>query len=102
MRTKGELELSEAISKMTIMPARRLENRAPDFRQKGRVKVGADADLAVFNPDTVIDQSTYTDSTKPPIGMNHVIVNGIPVVANGRLEPGAYLGKGIYAKLKGE
>ncbi|MEC9439166.1 MAG: amidohydrolase family protein, partial [Chloroflexota bacterium] len=76
VRTKGELELSEAISKMTIMPARRLENRAPDFRQKGRVKVGADADLAVFNPDTVIDQSTYTDPTKPPIGMNHVIVNG--------------------------
>ena len=102
VRTKGELELSEAISKMTIMPARRLENRAPNFRQKGRVKVGADADLAVFNPDTVIDQSTYTDPTKPPIGMNHVIVNGIPVVANGRLEPGAYPGKGIYAKLKGE
>ena len=102
VRTKGELELSEAISKMTIMPARRLENRAPDFRQKGRVKVGADADLAVFNPDTVIDQSTYTDPTKPPIGMNHVIVNGVPVVVNGRLEPGAYPGKGIYAKLKGE
>ena len=102
VRAKGELELSEAISKMTIMPARRLENRAPAFRQKGRVKVGADADLAVFNPDTVIDQSTYTDPTKPPIGMNHVIVNGVPVVVNGRLEPGAYPGKGIYAKLKGE
>ena len=102
VRAKGELELSEAISKMTIMPARRLENRAPAFRQKGRVKVGADADLAVFNPDTVIDQSTYTDPTKPPIGMNHVIVNGVPVVVNGRLEPGAYPGIGIYAKLKGE
>jgi len=102
VRAKGELELSEAISKMTIMPAKRLENRAPAFRQKGRVKVGADADLAVFNPDTVIDQSTYTDPTKPPIGMNHVIVNGVPVVVNGRLEPGAYPGKGIYAKLKGE
>ena len=36
VRTKGELELSEAISKMTIMPARRLENRAPDFLQKGK------------------------------------------------------------------
>ena len=102
VRAKGELELSEAISKMTIMPAKRLENRAPAFRQKGRVKVGADADIAVFNPDTVIDQSTYTDPTKPPIGMNHVIVNGVPVVVNGRLEPGAYPGKGIYAKLKGE
>ena len=102
VRNKGELELSEAISKMTIMPARRLENRSPSFLKKGRVKVGADADLAVFNPDTVIDQSTYTDPTKPPIGMNHVIVNGIPVVANGQLEPGAYPGKGILGDLKGE
>jgi N-acyl-D-aspartate/D-glutamate deacylase len=102
VRNKGELELSEAISKMTIMPARRLENRSPSFLKKGRVKVGADADLAVFNPDTVIDQSTYTDPTKAPIGMNHVIVNGIPVVANGQLEPGAYPGKGILGNLKGE
>ena len=102
VRNKGELELSEAIFKMTIMPARRLENRSPSFLKKGRVKVGADADLAVFNPDTVIDQSTYTDPTKPPIGMNHVIVNGIPVVANGQLEPGAYPGKGILGNLKGE
>ena len=102
VRNKGELELSEAISKMTIMPARRLENRSPSFLKKGRVKVGADADLAVFNPDTVIDQSTDTDPTKPPIGMNHVIVNGIPVVANGQLEPGAYPGKGILGNLKGE
>ncbi len=102
VRNKGELELSEAISKMTIMPARRLENRSPSFLKKGRVKVGADADLAVFNPDTVIDQSTYTDPTKPPRGMNHVIVNGIPVVANGQLEPGAYPGKGILGNLKGE
>ncbi|MEC7884899.1 MAG: amidohydrolase family protein [Chloroflexota bacterium] len=102
VRNKGELELSEAISKMTIMPARRLENRSPSFLKKGRVKVGADADLAVFNPDTVIDQSTYTDPTKPPIGMNHVIVNGIPVVSNGQLEPGAYPGKGILGNLKGE
>ena len=102
VRNKGELELSEAISKMTIMPARRLENRSPSFLKKGRVKVGADADLAVFNPDTVIDQSTYTDPTKPPIGMNHVIVNGVPVVANGQLEPGAYPGKGILGNLKGE
>ena len=102
VRNKGELELSEAISKMTIMPARRLENRSPSFLKKGRVKVGAEADLAVFNPDTVIDQSTYTDPTKAPIGMNHVIVNGIPVVANGQLEPGAYPGKGILGNLKGE
>ena len=102
VRNKGELELSEAISKMTIMPARRLENRSPSFLKKGRVKVGTDADLAVFNPDTVIDQSTYTDPTKAPIGMNHVIVNGIPVVANGQLEPGAYPGKGILGNLKGE
>ena len=92
----------EAISKMTIMPARRLEQRAPAFLKKGRLQVGADADITVFDPDTVIDTSTYTNPTTPPIGMNYVLVIGVPVGSHGSLEEGALPGKGIMAPTKGE
>jgi len=102
VRERGYLDLMEAISKMTIMPARRLEQRAPAFLKKGRIQVGADADITVFNPDTVIDTSTYTNPTTPPIGMNYVLVNGVPVVSRGSLEEGALPGKGIMAPTKGE
>ena len=97
VREKGDLDLMSAISKMTIMPARRREKRAPAFLNKGRIKEGADADIVIFDPMTVKDQSTYTDPTRPPIGLSHVIVNGIPVVSNSKLEQGALPGKGILA-----
>lgn len=101
VREKGELDLMEAISKMTIMPARRLERRAPKFANKGRLNVGADADITVFDPNVVIDRSTYTDPTLPPLGINYVIVNGVPVVSRGELEEGAVPGQGILAKKRG-
>lgn len=100
VRENGDLDLMSALSKMTIMPAKRLQRRAPAFLNKGRIKQGADADIVVFNPLTVKDQSTYTNPIKPPIGLNHVIVNGVPVVSNANLEEGALPGKGIRAKIK--
>ena len=100
MRENGDLDLMSALSKMTIMPAQRLQGRAPAFLNKGRIKQGADADIVLFDPLTVKDQSTYTDPIKPPIGLNHVIVNGVPVVSNSKLEEGALPGKGIRAKIR--
>ena len=59
VREAKSLTLNEAIRKMALMPAQRLEKLAPAFRNKGRIKLGADADIAVFDPNTVIDKSTY-------------------------------------------
>ena len=98
VRNKKNLSLVNALSKMSLMPAQRLEKRAPAFSKKGRLQVGCDADIAVFNPNTVIDNSTYTDPTAAPTGMNYVLVNGTPVVSKGELEEASFPGKGVLAQ----
>lgn len=98
VRERKLLSLMDAIAKMTIMPAKRLENRAAAFENKGRIKVGADADIAIFDPTTIIDRSTYEEPTLPPVGMQHVLVGGHFVVRDGQLQAGATPGRGILAK----
>ena len=97
VRERGELSWMEAIKKMTIMPADRLSNRAKAFLKKGRISPGADADITIFNPTTVIDTSTYTNPTTAPEGIDHVIVNGIPVISDGNLQVAMKPGKGILS-----
>ena len=91
------LSLMEAIRKMTLMPAQRLEARVPAMHQKGRLRVGADADITLFDPATVLDRSTYREPSLPPVGIQHVIVNGVSVVANGRAVEGIAPGKEVRA-----
>ena len=85
VRDEGLLPLMEALRKMTLEPARRLEARVPAMRSKGRLRVGADADVTIFDPATVIDRSTYQDATIPAEGIPYVIVGGIVVVDDGEL-----------------
>ncbi len=85
VREEKGLTLMDALRKMTIEPARRLEARVPAMAAKGRVKVGADADLTVFDPAKVIDRSTYEDATLPAAGIPYVIVGGQVVVDAGQL-----------------
>ena len=70
---------------MTIMPAQRLEVRAPMLARKGRLQQGMDADITVFDPETVLDQSTYMDATIPSSGIPYVLVNGAVVVDGGQV-----------------
>ena len=84
-RAPGSLRLMDALRKMTLMPAQRLEARVPAMRNKGRLKVGADADLVVFDAARVLDQSTYREPSRPPIGIDDVVVNGVPVVSDGKI-----------------
>ncbi|WP_395743778.1 amidohydrolase family protein [Prosthecobacter sp.] len=84
-REKKLLPLMDALAKMTILPAQRLEGYVPMMKNKGRIALGADADITVFNPATVIDRATFESPTTPSAGIPHVIVNGVPVVLEGKL-----------------
>lgn len=97
VRDTRALSLMEAIRKMTLMPAQRLQARVPMMRQKGRLSAGADADVTIFDAATVMDRSTYREPSLQPVGIQHVIVNGISVVENGNAVEGVEPGKPVRA-----
>jgi len=83
VRNEAVLALPDALRRMTLEPARRLEARVPEMRDRGRLRVGAFADITVFDPARVIDRSTYTDAAVASDGIVHVVVNGVAVVRAG-------------------
>jgi dihydroorotase len=94
-REKGLLSLMDALAKVTSMPARRLEGYVPAMKSKGRIAVGADADITVFDPAKVIDNATFTEPTKRSTGISEVLVNGTFVVRNEALVAGARPGRPV-------
>ena len=99
VREKQLLSLHDAIRKMTILPARRLEKMSAAFRKKGRLQEGADADLTVFDPSNVTDNATFKEPMLPSSGVQHVLVLGVQVVCNGQLvNDGVNLTPGIGYK----
>jgi N-acyl-D-aspartate/D-glutamate deacylase len=97
VREQRALTLMDAIAKMTLMPAQRIESRVPSMRNKGRIRIGADADLTLFDPKTVDDRSTYKDPAQYSQGIKFVIVNGVVVVSDGALQADVFPGRPIRA-----
>jgi N-acyl-D-aspartate/D-glutamate deacylase len=91
------LTLQDAIRRMSLMPAQRLESVAPAMKNKGRIAVGADADLIVFDPDKVIDRATFEKPAEYSTGIRDVLVNGVFVVRGEKLIDGVRPGKPIRA-----
>jgi dihydroorotase/N-acyl-D-amino-acid deacylase len=87
VREEGKLSLPDAIRKFTALPAQR-----EHLAERGVIKVGMWADLVVFDPSAIRDVATYEDPNRFPEGMSFVLVNGVPVLEQGRMT-GARPGK---------
>jgi N-acyl-D-aspartate/D-glutamate deacylase len=97
VREDHALSLLDALTKMTLMPAQRLERRVAAMKNKGRIRVGADADLTIFDPQTISDRSTFQEPAQQSVGVKFVIVNGVLLVRDGQLEPNVHPGVAIRA-----
>lgn len=95
VREKKVIPLMEAIRRMTLMPALRLESSVPAMHNKGRIKIGADADLVAFDPDRVIDKATFENPAQYSDGIEHVLVGGIFVVRDSHFVAEVFPGAGL-------
>jgi len=95
VREEKALPLMTAIEKMTLLPARRLEAVSPQMARKGRIRVGADADITVFDAARVTDKATFAQPAQYSEGIPYVLVNGVFVVREGKLVEGVKPGVGI-------
>lgn len=100
VREDKVLDLNTAIAKMTLLPAKRLEEVAPIMRFKGRIQIGADADITVFDPNTIIDKATFEGGLAFSLGIEYVLVNGAFILKNGKTVSDVFPGKGVYGKFK--
>lgn len=95
VRDEGTLDLMDAVAKMTLLPARVLEGYSVAFRQKGRIRVGADADITVFDLDRIQDNASFSDPYRPSTGIMHVLVGGRFALRDGELQEDNYPGQRI-------
>jgi N-acyl-D-aspartate/D-glutamate deacylase len=102
VRERGVIDLMTALEKMTLAPARRLENVAPAMERKGRLQKGADADIVVFDPETVIDNATFEEGLAYSTGIRHVLVAGTAVVRDEELVEGVFPGLPIIGRVPQE
>jgi N-acyl-D-aspartate/D-glutamate deacylase len=95
VREKKTLTLIEALRKMTLMPAQMLERSTPAAHRKGRLQEGADADVVVFDPQTITDRSTFEKPMEPSIGVHYLLVGGTPLIDDGKLVPDVFPGQAL-------
>jgi N-acyl-D-aspartate/D-glutamate deacylase len=95
VREKKTLTLMEALRKMTLMPAQMLEHSTPAGRQKGRLQEGADADIVVFDPETISDRSTFEKPMEPSVGVKFLVVAGTVLIDEGKLVPNVFPGRAL-------
>ena len=80
VKAEGKLTLPDAIRKFTALPAQR-----EHLSDRGVLKLGMWADVDVFDPDTIHDVATYDDPNRLSVGMQYVLVNGVPVIDGGKM-----------------
>ncbi|MGY3438081.1 MULTISPECIES: amidohydrolase family protein [unclassified Marinovum] len=99
VRERNVMALMEGLAKCTILPARVIESCAPLIRKKARVQEGCDADLVVFDLDTLTDRADFTAMNRASEGVRYLLVNGVPVIEGGTLDTAAAPGRPIRRAL---
>jgi N-acyl-D-amino-acid deacylase len=94
VRQKNVLRLEDAVRRMTSLPAQRFK-----IDNRGLIRVGYAADIVIFDENKVIDKATFEQPHAYSEGINYVLVNGIPVLENGK-HTGRKSGEIIYGKGK--
>ena len=102
VRDEGLMPLMDGLAKITIMPARRLEGMTDQAARKGRLQVGMDADITVFDPSSIIDTATFEDDLSYSVGVVHVLVGGQFVVRDSENVDGAMPGRAITGRTTSE
>jgi hypothetical protein len=99
VREQKALTLMDAIRRSSLMPAQRLESFVPQMKHKGRIQPGADADLDIFDPNTVIDKATFQNPAQYSYGFKYVLVGGQPVVHDGKPDESTLPGKAVRSTI---
>ena len=95
VREKKTLTLMDALNKMTLMPAQVLERSTIAASRKGRLQEGADADIVVFDPETIADKSTFQKPMEPSVGVHFLLVGGTVVIDDSKLVENIFPGKAL-------
>lgn len=100
VRETNSVTLMEAIERISYGPAKILQKSVPQMKKKGRIQVGADADITIFNLKTITDRATFAAPAQPSDGIEYVIVNGQLLVANGKLNTDIMPGQPIRNQVR--
>jgi dihydroorotase/N-acyl-D-amino-acid deacylase len=79
VREDGKLRIEEAIRKFSALPAQKMR-----LADRGVLKKGMWADIVIFDPATIRDRATFENPNQLSEGMQYVLVNGVPVIENGK------------------
>jgi N-acyl-D-amino-acid deacylase len=94
VREEDLLSLEEAVRRLTSLPAANLR-----LQQRGRLQPGYFADIVVFDPQTIQDHATFAQPHQFATGVEHVLVNGVPVIQDGE-HTGAVPGRAVFGPAK--